>query len=78
MFGQIDADVMTHANTYLLIVTTSIRLLRCIMAAAILQVMGNSKVSMQSIYYYECDQCDGNAVLIFGFHRGTEGVAILH
>lgn len=77
VFGQIDADVMEHANTYLLIVTASIPFIALYNGgAAIFRVMGNSKVSMQVSIIMNVVNVVGNAVLIFGFHRGTEGVAI--
>lgn len=77
VFGQIDADVMGHANTYLLIVTASIPFIALYNAgAAIFRVMGNSKVSMQVAIIMNVINVSGNAILIFGFHRGTEGVAI--
>lgn len=77
VFGQIDAEVMGHANTYLLIVTASIPFIALYNAgAAIFRVMGNSKISMQVAIIMNVINVAGNAVLIFGFHRGTEGVAI--
>ena len=58
VFGQIDADVMGHANTYLLIVTASIPFIALYNAgAAIFRSMGNSKVSMQVGAGYECGKC---------------------
>ena len=48
VFGAIDADVMAHANTYLLIVSASIPFMALYNAgAATFRAMGNSKVSMQ-------------------------------
>lgn len=77
VFGQIDADVMGHANTYLLIVTASIPFIALYNGgAAIFRVMGNSKVSMQVSIIMNIINITGNAILIYGFHRGTEGVAI--
>lgn len=77
VFGQIDAEVMGHANTYLLIVTASIPFIALYNAgAAIFRVMGNSKISMQVAIIMNVINVAGNAILIFGFHRGTEGVAI--
>lgn len=77
VFGQIEADVMGHANIYLLIVTASIpfiALYNC--GAAIFRTMGNSEISMRiSIIMNVINVC-GNALLIYGFHRGAEGVAI--
>ena len=77
VFGQITREVYGYANTYLLIVTASIPFLAMYNAgAAIFRTMGNSKVSMQvSIIMNVINVC-GNAILIYGFHLGTEGVAI--
>ena len=77
VFGQIDADVMYHANVYLLIVTASIPFIALYNAgAAIFRSMGNSKVSMKVSILMNLINVCGNAVLIYGFHRGAEGVAI--
>ena len=77
VFGQIDADVMGHADTYLMIVTASIPFIALYNAgAAIFRAMGNSKVSMQVAMIMNAVNVTGNAILIYGFRRGTEGVAI--
>ncbi|OUN35253.1 MATE family efflux transporter [Lachnoclostridium sp. An76] len=77
VFGQIDADVMGHADTYLMIVTASIPFIALYNAgAAIFRAMGNSKVSMQVAVIMNVVNVAGNAILIYGFRRGTEGVAI--
>ena len=77
VFGAIDADVMSSANTYLMIVTASIPLIALYNGgAAIFRAMGNSKVSMQVSIVMNVINVAGNAILIYGFHRGTEGVAI--
>lgn len=77
VFGQIDADVMGHADTYLIIVTASIPFIALYNAgAAIFRAMGNSKVSMQVAMIMNAVNVAGNAILIYGFRRGTEGVAI--
>lgn len=56
VFGAIDADVMAHANTYLLIVSASIPFMALYNAgAAIFRAMGNSKVSMPGFDHYEFD-----------------------
>lgn len=77
VFGQIEADVMGHANTYLMIVAASIPFIAVYNGgAAIFRTMGNSEISMRvSIVMNVVNVC-GNAILIYGFHRGTEGVAI--
>ena len=77
VFGQIDGEVMRHANTYLMIVTASIPFIALYNAgAAIFRVMGNSRISMQVAIIMNVINVCGNAFLIFGLHRGTEGVAI--
>ena len=77
IFGKIEADVMGHANTYLMIVTASIPFMALYNGgAAIFRAMGNSKVSMQVSIIMNIINVGGNAILIYGFHRGTEGVAI--
>lgn len=77
VFGEINADVMGHANTYLVIVTASIPFIALYNAgAAVFRAMGNSKVSMQVAMIMNVVNVVGNAILIYGFRRGTEGVAI--
>lgn len=77
VFGAIDADVMSSANTYLMIVTASIPFIALYNGgAAIFRAMGNSKVSMQVSIVMNVINVAGNAILIYGFHRGTESVAI--
>ena len=77
VFGQIDADVMRHADIYLMIVTASIPFIALYNAgAAVFRAMGNSRVSMQVAMVMNVVNVAGNAILIYGFHRGTEGVAI--
>lgn len=77
LFGKIEADVMHHANVYLMIVTASIPFVAIYNAgAAIFRTMGNSKISMKVSILMNIINVTGNAILIFGFHRGAEGVAI--
>jgi len=77
IFGQIEPDVMAHANTYLLIVSASIPFMAIYNGgAAIFRAMGNSEVSMRVSIIMNIINVSGNALLIYGFHRGTEGVAI--
>ena len=77
VFGQIEPDVMEHANIYLMIVTASIPFMAIYNGgAAIFRAMGNSKVSMKVSVIMNIINVAGNAILIYGFHRGTEGVAI--
>ena len=77
VFGQIEPDVMGHANTYLLIVAASIPFIALYNGgAAIFRTMGNSQISMRVSIVMNAVNVSGNAILIYGFHRGTEGVAI--
>ena len=77
VFGKIDSDVMGHADIYLMIVTMAIPFMALYNAgAAVFRAMGNSTVSMQISILMNIINVAGNAVLIYGFHRGTEGVAI--
>lgn len=77
VFGQIEADVMHHADVYLLIVTASIPFIALYNGgAAIFRAMGNSEVSMKVSLLMNAINVSGNAILIYGFHCGTEGVAI--
>ena len=77
VFGQIDVDVMHHANIYLLIVNASIPFIALYNAgAAIFRSMGNSQVSMKVSMLMNIINVCGNAILVYGFGCGAEGVAI--
>lgn len=77
VFGQIEPDVMEYANTYLLIVTASVPFIALYNGgAAIFRTMGNSKITMSVSLIMNAINVIGNAVLIYGFHCGVEGVAI--
>jgi len=77
VFGQIEADVMHHANVYLMIVTMSIPFIAMYNAgAAVFRAMGNSRIPMIVSMIMNAINVAGNALLIYGFHRATDGVAI--
>ena len=77
VFGKIEADVMKDSRTYLLIVLSSIPMIAMYNAgAAIFRAMGNSNVAMKTSLLMNSINVFGNALLIFGFHYGVEGVAI--
>ena len=77
VFGQVEPDVAAYANTYYIIVEASIPFLAIYNAgAALFRVMGNSKISMWVSLGMNLVNVTGNAILIFGLHRGVEGVAI--
>ena len=77
VFGEVEPDVAAFADTYYMIVQASIPFLALYSAgAAIFRVMGNSRISMYVSALMNLINVVGNAVLIFGFHMGVEGVAI--
>ena len=77
VFGQVEPDVAAYASTYYLIVESSVPFLAVYSAgAALFRVMGNSKISMWVSLVMNVINAAGNALLLFGFHMGVEGVAI--
>ena len=77
VFGKIEPEVMKDSRTYLLIVLSSIPMIAMYNAgAAIFRAMGNSNIAMKTSLLMNSINIFGNALLIFGFHRGVEGVAI--
>ena len=77
VFGKIEPEVMKDSRTYLLIVLSSIPMIAMYNAgAAIFRAMGNSNIAMKTSLLMNSNNVFGNALLIFGFHRGVEGVAI--
>ncbi len=77
VFGQITPEVMGYANTYYLIVSASIPFIALYNSgAALFRVMGNSAISMRTSLLMNGINIAGNALLIFVFHLGVEGVAI--
>lgn len=77
LFGKVEPDVKAFANTYLLIVFAAIPFMALYnFGAAMFRAMGNTKVSMKISILMNTINVVGNAVLIYGFNRGVEGVAI--
>ena len=77
VFGDIEADVRHYCNIYYLIVTASIPFIGVYNAgAALFRSIGNSGITMIISIGMNLINVTGNAVLIFGFNRGVEGVAI--
>lgn len=77
LFGPITDEVRRDANTYLMITAVSIPFLALYNAgAAIFRTMGNSKLPMKVMLAMNIAHAVGNAILIYGFHFGIEGVAI--
>lgn len=77
IFGDIDEDVSYNCDVYYLIVMASIPFIAVYNGgAALFRSTGNSKISMKVSFLMNGINVAGNAILIFGFHRGVEGVAI--
>lgn len=77
IFGQISYEVHYQANSYLMITAFSIPFLALYNAgAAVFRTMGNSKLPMSIMLYMNIAHAIGNAILIYGFNFGVEGVAI--
>lgn len=77
IFGAIDADVMHHADTYLLIVSASIPFIALYNGgAAIFRTMGISKIPMYVSLLMNTINVCGNALLVYRLHWGTAGVAV--
>lgn len=77
VFGEIDADVRHYCDVYYLIVTASIPFIGVYNAcAALFRNIGKSNVTMRISILMNLINVSGNAILIFGFGCGVEGVAI--
>ena len=75
-YGSIDADVLDAGTLYLKIIAVSYPFLAMYNAgAALFRSMGNSKISMQISILMNIINIVGNAVCIFGFKMGVDGVA---
>jgi putative MATE family efflux protein len=77
LFGDVNADVMANARTYLFYSAMSYPFIAVYNAcAALFRSMGNSKVSMIISFFMNLINIIGNAILIFGFDMGVAGAAI--
>lgn len=77
VFGDIEPDVAAYCNTYFMIVEGSTPFLAIYSAgAALFRVMGNASTSMKVSLVMNTVNVVGNGILVFGLHRGVEGVAI--
>ena len=77
IFGQVEAEVMSSATTYLIITGLSI----CPLAlyngcAALFRAMGDSRTTMYISLLMNLMNLIGNAILIFGCNMGVAGAAI--
>ena len=77
VFGEIEADVRHYCDIYYMIVTASIPFIGVYNAsAALFRNIGRSKTTMKISIIMNLINVSGNAILIFGFGCGVEGVAI--
>lgn len=77
VFGHIDADVMSYAETYFIISAISYPFMGIYNAgAALFRAQGNSRVSMLASLVMNVINIAGNALLIYVFHLGVMGAAL--
>ena len=77
LYGNIEADVLQNALTYLIISAFSYPFLAVYNScAAIFRSMGNSKISMQAALVMNIVNISGDALLIFGLQLGVAGAAL--
>ena len=77
LFGQVEPAVMEGAVTYFLISALSYPFIALYNGcAALLRSMGNSRASMYVSAWMNGQNVVGNAIFVFGFHRGVDGVAL--
>lgn len=77
VFGKIEPDVMDYSRRYMMIVMAAVPFIAIYNSgAAILRTMGNSGTSLKISAIMNVVNIAGNAVLVYGFKFGVEGVAI--
>lgn len=77
LFGEIEADVYRCANVYLLITAMSIPFMALYNAGtAIFRSNGNSSLSMKIMICMNILNVLGDALFVFIFHTGVEGLAV--
>jgi putative MATE family efflux protein len=77
IYGDISSDVMENARLYFYITALSYPFLAIYNGcAALFRAMGNSQVSMRTSIVMNGINIIGNAICLYGFKMGVEGVAI--
>ncbi len=77
LFGDVEADVMGHAQRYFFFAALSFPFLALYDAvAALYRAMGKTALTMNVSILMNVLNVIGNAILIYGFHMGAAGAAI--
>jgi putative MATE family efflux protein len=77
LFGRISPEVRHHASVYLALVNASIPAIALYAAAAaVFRTIGRTRVTMYVAMFMNLSNILISAVLVYGFHLGTEGVGI--
>lgn len=77
LFGKITPEVRQHAAIYLALVNASIPAIALYAAAAaVFRTIGKTRVTMYVAMLMNLSNIVTSAVLIYGFHLGTEGVGL--
>lgn len=77
LFGNIEAEVYSHADTYLSITIFSLPFLSVYNAgAALSRTMNDSRLPMRIMVYMNVINISSDALFVYGFHLGTVGIAV--
>lgn len=77
LFGNVDMAVMENARVYFMYMLLGLPSIAVYNAcAALFRSQGNSRVSMFTSILVNIINISGNAIMLYGLHRGVEGVAI--
>ncbi len=77
IFGSIENDVLLNADTYFMWMLVGLPAVALYNAcAALFRSQGNSRVAMWTGLLINVVNIGGNAIMLYGMHSGTEGVAI--
>ena len=77
LFGKIEPDVMAATDTYYTIVMASVPAIALYSAGtALFRAMGMTEMTLRISLFMNVINVGGNALLIFGFGFGVEGVAV--